>query len=373
MADCPLTPARRTGGSGSQWQIVRRAGDERELGARRAWYFLGEMPLSHIQAQDRALGALMNAVRMDRVPNAWLFTGPEGVGKAMTARALAGVLVGPEAADRVTRASAGWRRVDEGIHPDLLWVEPQGAGRRVKIDQVREVVRTFRYAPFEATRRVVVFPEADRLGEEAANALLKGLEEPPPHTVLILVSARAHGLLDTIRSRCQEVRFAPLPRALCATLLQGLGVEEDDAPIAAALAEGSIGRALALAQAGVLEDRRASLLAVARLSLDRPSALFELANGWSAGPDAAAGRAALGARLDLLASWYRDIAVAAAGPGALIHADLADEISEAASMGSGRALACVDAIGRARGALELNAGARLTCEKLLVTLARQAA
>jgi DNA polymerase-3 subunit delta' len=331
------------------------------------------MPLSHVQAQDRAIHSLMNAVRADRVPNAWLFTGPEGVGKAMVARGLAGVLVGPEPPDAVRRTSLGWRKADEGIHPDLVWVEPQGAGRRVKIDQVREVVRAFRYAPFEATRRVVVFPEADRLGEEAANALLKGLEEPPPHTVLILVSSKSHALLDTIRSRCQEVRFAPLPRKLCAEILEGLGVSPAEAPIAAALAEGSVGRGAALAEAGILEDRRASLQAVAELSPQRPAALFELAASWSAGPDASSSRAALGARLDLLASWYRDVAVAASGKGELIHADLAVQIRRAASMGARSALSCVDAISHARGALELNAGARLTCEKLLVILARQAA
>ena len=211
------------------------------------------------------------------------------------------------------------------------------------------------------------------MGEEAANALLKGLEEPPPHTVLILVSARSHALLDTIRSRCQEVRFAPLPRELCARLLEELGVAPADAPVAAALAEGSVGRGVALSEAGVLEDRRATLLAVAGLSLERPSGLFDLAAGWSAGPDAASSREALGARLDLLASWYRDVALAGSGHAGLIHGDLADEIRIAASMGSHSALACVDAIGAARGALELNAGARLTCEKLLVTLARQAA
>ena len=331
------------------------------------------MPLSHVQAQDRAVEALLRALRADRVPNAWLFTGPEGVGKALVARALAGVMVGPEPAAEVTRASAGWRRVQEGVHPDLLWIEPQGAGRRVKIDQVRQAVRSFRYAPFEGRRRVVVFPEADRLGEEAANALLKGLEEPPAHTALILVSAQAHALLDTIRSRCQEVRFAPLPRDLCARILEGEGVPAGDARVAAALAEGSVGRALALVEAGVLEDRRETLAAVAGLSPDRPGALFELATAWSTGGDAAASRAAMSAHLDLLASWYRDVAVAACGHGELLHDDLADLATSVGRMGARRALRCVEAIGEARGALALNAGARLTCEKLLVSLARAGA
>ena len=328
------------------------------------------MPLSHILAQDRALQGLMGVVRSGRIPGAWLFTGPEGVGKALAARALAGVLVGPADPGRVTRECSGYRRVQEGVHPDLLWIEPEGPARRVKIGQVREAVRTFRFAPFEARRRVVVFPEADRLGDEAANALLKGLEEPPPHTVLILVTSRPHALLDTIRSRCQQVRFAPLPRDLCARLLIGQGVAEGDAPVAAALAEGSVGRGVALAESGLLEDRRATLLALDELSLDRPEGLFDLAADWSSGADAASARAAVAARLDLLASWYRDVVLAAAGGDAFVHADLTDRILESGRMGRSRSLRCLDALRVAREALELNATARLVCEALLVRVAR---
>lgn len=328
------------------------------------------MPLSHVLAQERAVAALMAAVRADRVPGAWLFTGPEGVGKALCARALAGVLVGPEAPARVTRRSAGWRKVQEGIHPDVLSVEPEGPGGRVKIEQVRDVLRTFRFAPFEGRRRVVLFPAADRLGEEAANALLKGLEEPPPHTILVLVTALPHALLDTIRSRCQQVRFAPLPRDLCARLLVERGVSAQDAHVVAALAEGSVGRGAALAEAGILEDRRASLEAVAELSLGRPSALLDLAGEWAAGADAAASRARLSGRLDLLVSWYRDVLVAVAGGDGFVHADLAGRIGSAAAMGAARTRRCLAAVRRAREALELNAGARVTCEALLVRLAR---
>jgi hypothetical protein len=150
-----------------------------------------------------------------------------------------------------------------------------------------------------------------------------------------------------------------------------LGVSVEDAAVAAALAEGSVGRGVQLAEAGILEDRRATLQSVAELSLDRPAALFDLAASWSSGGDASSSRSFLDARLDLLASWYRDVAVAA-GHGDLIHSDLADLCRRSATMGRRRALQCMDAINEARGALALNAGARLTCEKLLVTLTTSA-
>ena len=326
------------------------------------------MPFATVQAQDRALRVVRSALRTGRVPHAWLFTGPDGVGKGMAARALAESLVCEDASDEACGACVPCSKVASGVHPDVCFVEPEGAGRLVKIDQVRAVTRTFRFAPFEGRHRVVVFPVADRLNAEAANALLKSLEEPPDRTVLVLVTALPHALLDTIRSRCQQVRFAPLPRDLCARILVGRGVAEADGPVAAALAEGSAGRALELAEAGLLELRRATVEAVGSLSLDRPGELFELAAEWTGGSKAADARDALSHRLDLLSSWYRDLLLAGVGGEGFIHADLEDRIRES-TLPLGDALRCLDRVQEARLALTRNATARLACERMLVGLA----
>jgi len=309
-------------------------------------------------------------LRSGRVPHAWLLAGPDGVGKGMAARALATALVCARSGDDSCGSCAPCLKAAEGNHPDLAFVHPEGKGRVVRIAQVREVSRTFRFAPFEGRHRVVVFPEADRLNEEAANALLKSLEEPPDRTVLVLVSARPQALLDTIRSRCHAVRFSPLPRELCARILAENGVDSVDAPVAAALAEGSAGRALELFEAGVLDVRRATIEAVGGLSPDRPGALLELAADWTSRGDAAQSREALRQRLDVLSSWYRDLLVASAGGRAadFIHADLAEH-AMGTHVHQAEALRCLDRIQEARGALELNAGARLTCERLLLGLA----
>jgi len=326
------------------------------------------MPFSDVQAQDRALGVVRAALRSRRLPHAWLFTGPDGVGKGMAARALAEALICEQDSDEACGGCVPCTKVSSGAHPDVVFVEPQGAGRLVKIDQVRAVTRTFRFAPFEGRHRVVVFPEADRMNPEAANALLKSLEEPPDRTVLVLVTARAHALLDTIRSRCQQVRFSPLPRELCARILVEQGVDAAEAPVAAALAEGSAGRALELAGAGVLELRRATVEAVSTLSLERPSGLFELAAEWTAGAKAAEARESLAHRLDLLSSWYRDLLLAGVGGEGLVHQDLTDRVA-ASVLAPLDCLRCLDRIQEARASLALNARARLTCERLLVGLA----
>ena len=96
------------------------------------------------------------------------------------------------------------------MHPDVLVVEPGDSGS-IKIEQVRDVVDRARYRPFEGRRRVVIIDEADALVAAAQNALLKTLEEPPPSSVFILVTARPDVLLPTVRSRCPQLRFRPLP------------------------------------------------------------------------------------------------------------------------------------------------------------------
>jgi len=328
------------------------------------------VPFSDVQAQDRAIGIIRAALRSGRVPHAWLFSGPDGVGKGMVARGLAAALVCEREGDDGCGSCLPCRKVADRVHPDVVEVTPEGPGRLVKIDQVRAVSRTFRFAPYEGRHRVVLFPEADRLNEEASNALLKSLEEPPERTILVLVTARPQSLLDTIRSRCHAVRFSPLPRELCARILCEQGVDPDEAPVAAALAEGSAGRALELFRSGVLDVRRATVEAVGGLSAQRPGELFDLAADWTTGASAAEAREALRQRLDVLSSWYRDLLVVSSGGRAddLIHSDVAEQ-ALGAGVAQAEALRCLDRIQEARGALELNAGARLTCERLLLGLA----
>lgn len=173
--------------------------------------------------------------------HAYTLIGPTGTGKRAAARAFAAELLAaaadnPEGARR--RALA-----DPSPHPDLAWLRPPG--NQHLVDEVRErVIGAVSYRPFEGGRRLFVIEDADAMAEESQNALLKTLEEPPSYAHLVLVSSEPAGLLETVRSRCREIRFTPLPRA---AVERRLGAELDLPPESlaalAALAEGDLGRA----------------------------------------------------------------------------------------------------------------------------------
>jgi DNA polymerase III subunit delta' len=197
-----------------------------------------------ILGNEGALRLLEGALRSGEVAHAYLFYGPPGVGKRTVARRFGAALVAGGDALAEDRAQ-------RGLHPDLSEVEPEGAF--TTIGQVREVVRLAASRPFEGARRVFIL-EADTLNVQAANALLKTLEEPEGETVFVLLAASREGVLPTILSRAQAVRFNPVPTKLVVSFLEERGVEEPG--LAAALGRGSVGLSLRYAGEQELKELR---------------------------------------------------------------------------------------------------------------------
>lgn len=195
-----------------------------------------------------------------RASHAYLFHGPPGTGKRAVARAFAAALLSQGAAD----PDAVRARVMRGSHPDLTWVTPSGATEMLVSDIDEPVVAAAARTPFEAPRRVFVIECAHMLNDQAANRMLKTLEEPAEFVHLLLLSNRPEELLPTIASRCQHVRFDPLPAARIAERLAG--PEQDTVLAASRLALGDLQRAtlLASAQGAALRE---SAEAFARASL----------------------------------------------------------------------------------------------------------
>ena len=191
----------------------------------------------HQPAARAALAAALAAPA-----HAYLLAGPPGSGKRAAARAFAAELLAagaPEPDDARRRALA-----DPSPHPDLVWLAPQGTQHLV--DEVRErVIVAAAYRPFEGARRVFVIEAAEAMADESQNALLKTLEEPPPFVHLVLITSEPAALLETVRSRCQAVRFAPLAEeAVEARLAElGLGGGDEERRAAARLAGGDTDRA----------------------------------------------------------------------------------------------------------------------------------
>jgi DNA polymerase-3 subunit delta' len=237
--------------------------------------------------QEAAEAALEEAMRSGRMHHAWLLLGPPGIGKATLAfrfarRLLAGLPVSPGAGLALAENHPVFRRVAAGSHADLLTVEREWDEKRKKlrgaivVDTVREVSGFLRLTPAEGGWRVVVIDGAEDLNRNAANALLKVLEEPPPRAVLLLVCSAAGWLLPTVRSRCRRLRLAPLAEPVVANLLGRALPElaEAERQRLAGLAGGSIGRALLLAeQGGVATAELAARTLRAPLRLTTPDAL----------------------------------------------------------------------------------------------------
>jgi DNA polymerase-3 subunit delta' len=196
-----------------------------------------------------------------RFPHAFLFVGAEGIGKRSFARTLAQALLcerNAEAALDPCAKCPSCLQIANGVHPDLLIVERPEDKHELPISVIRQLCLDLGLKPMHGTRRVAIVDDADDLNEEAANAFLKTLEEPPPGSVLILIGTSPELQLDTIVSRCRVVRFDPLPEAELAAVLLDQRITEDPNVAArlAKLGEGSVGRARGLADAELEAFRR---------------------------------------------------------------------------------------------------------------------
>jgi DNA polymerase-3 subunit delta' len=217
---------------------------------------------------EAAEQAFLDAMGRDRLHHAWLLTGPEGVGKATFAYRAARRLLGARPAPEFGLLGASpddpvSRQVAARSHPDLLVLERDlGDGktrRNITVDEARGVAGFFANTPAAAPYRVAIIDAADDLNVNAANAVLKTLEEPPPRGVLFLVSHAPGRLLPTIRSRCRRLVFPGWSEGrVAAFAAEHTGVSEADANALAAMARGAPGRALVLAAEGALDvDRTA--------------------------------------------------------------------------------------------------------------------
>jgi DNA polymerase III subunit delta' len=220
-----------------------------------------------IIGHEAAVDQLARAVQSGRINHAYLFTGPDGVGRGTLARTFASALVCDAAREsRPCGACSACRRVSEGIYPDVTTVslESQLAASEkrdsrntvISIETIRELRSSVSLRPMESDWRVAIIEDVDRVSRDAYDALLKTLEEPPPFVVLLLIATEFAALPETIRSRCRHISLEPLPRELVAEELGKRGIDSDQADLIARLTRGRIARALELtADQETLEQR----------------------------------------------------------------------------------------------------------------------
>ena len=218
--------------------------------------------VAELRNATSAAAAVLHGEQATGMTHAWLFTGPPGSGRSVAARAFAAALLCPYGG---CGRCASCHQVRAGTHADLMLVRPDGLSYGVR--QTRSLVLRAAGAPSGGRWQVVLFEDADRATEQAANALLKAIEEPAPRTVWLLCAPSAEELVTTIRSRCRLITLRTPPSAAVAEVLTADGVEPGTALTAARAAQGHIGRARRLATDPEAARRRDEVLAVpARLT-----------------------------------------------------------------------------------------------------------
>ena len=214
-----------------------------------------------VRGHDRVVETLRQSLIQGRFPHAFLFVGPEGIGKRTFAKTLAQALLCERAEETALdpcQTCPSCLQVKEGYHPDFLMVRKPDDKQELPIKVIRDLCHDLSLKPARAGRRVAIVDDADDLNDEAANAFLKTLEEPPPRSVLILIGTSSDLQLETIISRCRVVRFDPLPETELASLLLEQKVVTDPVEAArlARLGDGSVGRAQGLAEPQLQQFRR---------------------------------------------------------------------------------------------------------------------
>jgi len=227
--------------------------------------------------------AIRRASLENRVSHAYLFFGPDGVGKKLVAIEFARILNCIHLSDRIAEKKLetnpcdciSCKKIKKGIHPDVFLIE-YGGIKDIKVDQIREEVEDRLYfKPFEGRFKVAIVDEAHRMNLNAQNAFLKTLEEPPSDSVIILITSQPQVLLPTIRSRCQLFEFKPLSQdVIVEEIIKRKKLSHDEAILAARLSGGSLGKALSLDQ-DLLSERKEIIM---KLSNINPNSASQVLN-----------------------------------------------------------------------------------------------
>ncbi len=315
--------------------------------------------------QQKAKKLLSAAFASDRLAHGLLFTGPDGVGKSLFARGVAAAINCRQKKVDAPLAACGecdsCRKIAHGNHPDFQVVAPQNGV--LKIARIRQLIKELEYPPYESVIRVVVLEDAHTMGREAANALLKTLEEPQAGNLLILTVDSTKPLLATISSRCQLVPFAALPLAAVTDILVKHGCGQDEAQLLALLSAGSPGAALQLQKKELVplwQEIITFLLSAKAVTEEGLFTLLSIATQMAALKDD------LPALLSLLRRWLRDMILEDRCSLALYCGDLTDDTGK--YWNKEELSAKLRAVDQAERELARNCQRALVCEVLLFAL-----
>ncbi|MFH0771498.1 MAG: DNA polymerase III subunit delta' [Candidatus Omnitrophota bacterium] len=317
----------------------------------------------NIIGQEFAVSLLKKALESEKVAHAYLFLGPAGVGKSLLAAEFAKALNCEKKDAAPCDECVSCVKINKKIHPDVNWFYPEGRSSQIGVDLIRKLEKTALFKPFEGRNKVYVMDGADCMTEEAANRLLKTLEEPPEDTILILLAANFFKLIPTIVSRCQRINFFSLKeKEITLELRRRYGLDERRALCLSRFSEGSFGKAVEAVEQQALTKRDRvvdEFIAPKRLGYE-DSWLYEET------------REDINKILDALALYFRDLLVfnLSGDPALLINSDKEDHIKRISQLYSAERLRRIlEKIADTQEQIRFNANIKiaLSCMRLGIT------
>ncbi len=273
------------------------------------------MSFKEIKGQDKAVERIGKFVSEGRLGGAYLFIGPEGVGKNLSAKTLAKTLNCLNGDSDACDTCISCLKINKNEHPDIHIIDPESS--EIKIEYIRQLQKEINFRPYEGKNKVFIINNAHNLNIEASNAFLKTLEEPPKNSVIILVTDKPNLLFKTILSRCQVVKFYPLKRKeLEGILAQEYALESKLVHFLAYFSEGSLGKALKLKDTDIFAQKNRVIDQIALI--DKAHSDEPMTQG----------RDSMRYNLNVLAAWFRDIYLVKIGMpySELINLDRKDEL-----------------------------------------------
>ena len=327
------------------------------------------MSLAEFIGHTKQLEMLRFALSAERLHHAYLFVGPDGIGKRTAAIALAKAIHCEEGINDFCGICVNCARISDGNHPDFRLIQPLPDKKEISIQQIRELERELNYRSFGGKRKIALIDPATLMNLSAQNALLKTLEEPPENSLIFLIAPNSGGLLPTVRSRCVRLSFAPLRRDEVAAYLGSQKmIMPNDTESLASMSMGSIGLALKLKKEKLFEKRRDWANTLSSLKLgDYHSAM-------AAAEELGEDREETVIFLGWAESWYRDLLVyqATHRSDELVNLDMLAEIErQAATIQPDRLYSSMQKAISAGAGIQRNLNRRMILEDLLFSVVGQ--
>lgn len=276
------------------------------------------MSFKQVFGQDKVIKFLSASIKNNRLASSYLFIGPEGLGKCLVARNFAKTLNCEKDMLDACDSCISCNKIDTDNHPDIHWIEKDNSGS-IKIDCIRKLETDINLKPYEAKKKVFIIKDAHAMTPEAANALLKTLEEPPKDSILILTTYSQEKIFPTVVSRCQKIFFSSMNMEKLEFILKNdYNLKEAISHYLSHFTEGRLGAALRLKDKDVLNERNRIIDNFAS-SREQTQDYFNLEFQ---------NKQEIGKNLDILISWFRDILLLQCGVDAtnLINADRGKEL-----------------------------------------------